>query len=392
MKRTIISFVLVLLCVAEGYAVKKDNGIVKFNLYGSDVQVRFDASKRVKVKKATEAELNKCVTWLDANTSETLQDCLSQKQELKLTDWTYVKMLDKLSTTALGQSNEATLLMAGLLRASGYNTRVVRFSNGQLRALYQSDAFIYKSKFFTIDNKWYFLYGDTTNISDNAMITSIMEKNDGKMIDFRQNPEIRAVKLTDPRKFSSAKNPDFTFTVQVNQNLLDYYADMPTYMESNNFMTRWAFMANRPLDKHLQTTLIPEMKQKVKGMSQKDAVQNILWWVQTAFEYQYDEEIWGYDRAFYPEETLYYPFCDAEDRTILLSRLIRDVLGLDVVIIYYPGHLASAVCITEEEVKGAYAVLGGRYFVVCDPTYIGSNVGEEMPSMVGMERTLMLLK
>ena len=33
----------------------------------------------------------------------------------------------------------------------------------------------------------------------------------------------------------------------------------------------------------------------------------------------------------------------AEDRSILLSRLVRDLLALKVVLVYYPGHLATAI-------------------------------------------------
>ena len=66
--------------------------------------------------------------------------------------------------------------------------------------------------------------------------------------------------------------------------------------------------------------------------------------------------------------------------SILFSRLVRDLLGLDVLLVYYPGHLATAVCFNNE-VAGDYITLNNRRFVVCDPTYIGAPVGCTMPSM-----------
>jgi len=163
-------------------------------------------------------------------------------------------------------------------------------------------------------------------------------------------------------------------------------------------------MANVPLDEHLQNTLIKEMKAKLAGLSQQDAVQQLLSWVQgktdikmkdpnqNCFLYAYDDDVWGYDRSFYAEETLFYPYNDTEDRSILLSRLIRDVLGLKVLFIYYPGHTALAVCITDADVKGAYVVKDGMHFVICDPSYIGSDVGEEMPNVKELEKTVRLLE
>lgn len=113
---------------------------------------------------------------------------------------------------------------------------------------------------------------------------------------------------------------------------------------------------------------------------------------QDCFLFAFDIEVWGYDRNFYPEESLYYPYYDSEDRAILFSRLVRDVVGLDVVLVYYPGHLSTAVCFTEGDVKGDFLMFDNRKFIICDPTYIGSDVGEEMPSMIGKERTVILLE
>ena len=62
------------------------------------------------------------------------------------------------------------------------------------------------------------------------------------------------------------------------------------------------------------------------------------------FEYKLDSEMWGVaDRAFFPDETLHYPYRDCEDGAILFTRLVRDLLGLPSALVYYPGHLAAAV-------------------------------------------------
>lgn len=107
-----------------------------------------------------------------------------------------------------------------------------------------------------------------------------------------------------------------------------------------------------------------------------EAVNKLLNWVQTAFVYEYDDKVWGHDRAFFSEETLYYPYCDCEDRAILFTRLVRDLLGLQTILVYYPGHLACAVCFTDK-VAGDYILLDGKRFVITDPTYIGAPVGKQ---------------
>jgi hypothetical protein len=126
--------------------------------------------------------------------------------------------------------------------------------------------------------------------------------------------------------------------------------------------------------------LYPQLRSAIANCSEADAVERLLNWVQTAFVYEYDDKVWGGDRAFFPDETLYYPYCDCEDRAILFTRLVRDLLGLKCILVYYPGHLASGVCF-RSQVNGDYINVNGSRFVICDPTYIGASVGNTMPNM-----------
>ena len=57
--------------------------------------------------------------------------------------------------------------------------------------------------------------------------------------------------------------------------------------------------------------------------------------------------------------------------------LVRELLGLDVVLVHYPGHMATAVAF-DETVKGDYFEINGRRFTICDPTYINADIGMAM--------------
>lgn len=126
--------------------------------------------------------------------------------------------------------------------------------------------------------------------------------------------------------------------------------------------------------------LYPQLKQFIAGKTEKEAVGILLNWIQYAFPYEFDDVMWGGDRTFFTEETLFYKACDCEDRSILLTRLVRDLVGLKCVLIYYPGHLAAAVHFNEE-VKGDSFFLDDEQYVVCDPTYIGADIGMQIPGM-----------
>lgn len=148
--------------------------------------------------------------------------------------------------------------------------------------------------------------------------------------------------------------------------------------------------ANVPLVAEAKDRLYPALRKAIEGLSKQEAAEKLLNWVQTGFVYEYDDKVWGHDRAFFAEETLYYPYCDCEDRSILFSRIVRDLLGLDVALIYYPGHLATAVCF-DGDVNGDAMTVGGRRFTVCDPTYIGAPVGAQMPGLAYDKAQALLL-
>ena len=178
--------------------------------------------------------------------------------------------------------------------------------------------------------------------------------------------------------------------IAINESLVAFYSTYPTSEADNNFMTRWAMYANTPLDSEVKKQLYPALYSQLEGKTYPEAANILLDFVQSAFVYEYDDKVWGGDRAFFAEESLYYPYCDCEDRSILFSRLVRDLLGLKVILVYYPGHLATAVRF-DDYVRGDYINLNGERYLVCDPTYIGAPIGVTMPDMDNATATVILL-
>jgi hypothetical protein len=274
-------------------------------------------------------------------------------------------------------------------------------TNDRLYMLAATRHFIFNKQFFVLDGENYFLLSDDT-IGQLGICEAAFPKESSLSLQITAS-QLFADNPTMQRTITSRYNGDFSFTITSNKNYLDFYQTYPSSTVNSNFMTRWAMYANTPLESGIKDQLYPPMKAKLQGLSQKDALQQLLWWmhgeidlegkIQNAdcFLYNYDETVWGYDRNFFGEETLFYPYCDCEDRSILLSHLVRDLLNLDVVLIHYPGHLAMAVNFTEP-VQGDYVTVEGRKFTVCDPTYVGGSVGETMTGCEDQPITAILLK
>lgn len=316
-----------------------------------------------------------------------LVDCMRLRGKLKLCDWAYLMMLKEVGQAYCSNANAAMLLTAFLYSQSGYKMRLgVR--DGALEMLYASQHQIYETPYIQMDgDNYYPLSRKQGQVKVNAakypkeQSMSLWVSSD-PLVQYQASPQ---------RTLQSERYHDMSITVSANKNLLPFFSSYPSSEVGGNFMTRWAMYANTPLCQEVRQQLYPQLKNAIANRSQLEAVNRLLNWVQTAFVYEYDDKVWGGDRAFFAEETLYYPYCDCEDRSILFTRLVRDLLGLRCVLIYYPGHLASAVCMTEE-VNGDYILLSGQKYIVCDPTYIGAPVGSTMPNMDNSQAKVILLQ
>ena len=361
---------------------------VSFVFYGTDMRVRFSDEQRFTLTDCSESNVADAWLFMSSDAyNNTIRDCLELRITKQLSDWAYFKMLNTMAESCFGKGNEAMLLLAFIYCQSGYQMRLA-FADNQLRMLFSSKHYIYDKPPFKIGDDFYYLFGGDEHELIACNVGFPKEKQMSLLIN---KPHQFTVNNSELRTIVSKRFPDMNVKTNVNKNLMSFYNDYPTSMIDGIFMTRWAIYANSPMDADVKKQLYPQLQKAISGKSKFEAVRMLLNWVQTGFVYGYDDKVWGGDRAFFAEETLYYPFCDCEDRSILLSRLVRDLVGLKVVLVYYPGHLATAIKF-DENVTGDHIMLGNDKFVICDPTYINASVGMTMPNMNNSKAQVILLE
>lgn len=317
----------------------------------------------------------------------TIRDFLLLRLNMQLCDWAYLNIINTFAKAYYGNNNEATLLAAFIYSQSGYKMRLAR-DDGRLYLLYGSMHRVYEKGYFVIDGmNYYSLNLDVLRVE----VCNYEFPQEQALSFYIQQAQLFSCQYSAEIMLKSEKYADMQLKIKVNKNLIDFYNTYPTSQLGDNYMTRWAMYANTPMAEDIKRPLYSVLKTKIKGLTEVEAVNKLLNWVQTAFVYKYDESVWGYDRVFFAEETLFYPYCDCEDRSILFTRLVRDLLGLKCILIYYPGHLASAVCFNEQ-VNGDYISIDGKRFIISDPTYIGAPVGLTMPQMDNKTATAIVLQ
>ena len=251
---------------------------------------------------------------------------------------------------------------------AGYKVRMAR-GGGRLFLLLATDGQVYARPYFNIDGQVFYILDDVPRAASYNICNFTIPGERPLSLAmpapplFAQNPAAPAV-----RNFDGVVST----TVTVNRNLMDFYTNYPP--------CHWSVYAATALTAPVCGQLYPPLRAAVAGKGEREAAELLLHYLHRAFPYKTDEAQFGIERTLFAEEMYYYPYSDCEDRSILFARLVKDLLGLDVVLLYYPAHIAAAVCF-KGEVKGDYMQLGNKRYVICDATYIGAGVGEAMPDL-----------
>lgn len=350
---------------------KIPKSLLEVKFFGTECSLHIDKDD-LDVKMVDNSELCVSKFWdmlSDGRADALINDCFVLREELQLCDWGYYQLVKSISTEIYGNAscNEAVVLQTYLMTQVGYKVRMGR-TDDELRILLSSDSTIYSTTYLLIGEVKYYLLQGTLGkpiyICDfefpgESVFSLKVDKLPLLPVDEVEGRELKA------QKYGNTK-----VVVNHNRNMIDFLATYPLCSIENYAMAS--------LDEEAKSVLYPVLKKAIDKMPEDVAANILINFVQTAFEYKVDGEQFGCERTLFANETLYYPFSDCEDRALLFATLIRELMGLDVVLLDYPDHIATAVCFNQD-IAGDYMLIEGKKYIICDPTYIGANIGKTMP-------------
>lgn len=344
----------------------------EFDYYGTACKVSLEASHRYTLSGVGEdAVADVWQVLSDEKYLPVLAQCADYRTKLNLCDWGYIRFLQEMTESFFpsSQHNEAVLMQAYLLVQSGYKVRMAR-TGDRLVLLLPIEHEVYNYSYLMVDGIPYYVIDQQKAGQSFYLYDRAFAKEASVSLYMPSPPMLKAVdSKSTKRTLTSRKQVEVT--IETDNNLIDFYNDYP-------ISAQWGYYAYASLSPKTKSRLYPALEAYLTGLDEAARANLLLNFVQTAFDYKIDQEQFGYERPLFGEESLYYPYCDCEDRSILYSILVRDLLGLDVVLLHFPEHLATAVRFNDE-VAGDRIMLDGKPYVVCDPTYIGANIGETMP-------------
>ena len=297
-----------------------------------------------------------------------VDDCRKAKSDMKLNDWGVFLLVKSISEKMCSDKNSAVVMQQFLLNELGYRSKMARRADRNEMLLFvAADCQIYAHPYFTKDGLNYY------NITSSDACQFYMCQKDSPKARQALGMQISQAPVFEGGKTNSIhknKAGNVVVSVDIPKSLMEFYNSVP--------QCDFSVYVNAKVNEGVANTVLSTLRPLVEGKSEADAANLLINFVQTGFDYATDDEQFGYEKPFFVEELFYYPKCDCEDRAVLYSFLVRNLLGLDVVLLDYPNHIATAVCFNDN-VQGDFVTVGGKKYIICDPTYIGAPIGRAMP-------------
>ncbi len=304
--------------------------------------------------------------------SHIVKALITQKEALNLNDWAVALLAHNYSIeSGLTDTNSQQLFTWFLLVKAGYNTRLAY--NHQAFILMPSQQPLYGVTYFTMKGQRFYAVSFNGKKVDMGRAYTYTGNHDSA----RNTLNFSGASDITPSGKYQHKYLSFKFNSQQHKIKLDY--DLALVHFSNTLpQLDIQYYPRQGLPAHTAGQLLSQLQPLIKGKTEEQAVNLLLRFVQTAFAYQTDGQQFNTENYLLPIETLHYPYSDCEDRASLFSWLVESLIGLDAVLLDYPGHIAAAVEFTKTP-SGDVLRHKGKVFSITDPTYINASVGMAMP-------------
>ena len=321
-----------------------------------------------KMKGNSEGDVADFWSYLTASEFEYVVSQVAKDADAKgLENWGLFRYIETISENVFPstKADEKNVFTAFIANQLGLDVKVGR-TNENLVTMVAIAQQVYEWMSIRIGNrKYYFRHGDEDLKSLYSYSTPFIQ----------ETAQINLLKsmpdhLSPPAKIQTrvlrSTAFDCEISVPLDTNLCHYISDFPK--------VRCDIPAMTDVGEEFAKSIYDAIYPKIQDKSQYEAVSILMKFMHNDFEYATDQDQFGYEKPFFCEENFLYPYNDCEDRSILFSYLVRHLLGMDVILLDYPGHITTAIAF-DEDINGSYLEFEDKKYFVCDPTYLDSRPG-----------------
>lgn len=338
---------------------------VQFSFYGAEVMLNYDPSAFMREPVRVDAAgLTSAWRWLEQRSYRSLlEDVQRYKSELRLNDWMYYQLLNTAIAQLMkgGDAPARELTTAYLLVKSGYDIRVT-FSRNELYVnayvledLYEVPIIEDAGRQFANLTAARLKTGPLTAM----YMLDIPGLRPGKTFSFNLAVRPALPERPHTRLFS------FTYRHVVHEISLQYDEQWVELLKSYPLTGEMNYI-NAAASTALRNSLVPALNEKLDGLTTAESLELLAAVTRSGFVYGEDNVQFGRSKPMVADELFFYPRSDCEDRTALFFFLVKELLGLPMVVIAYDDHISLAV--SAPGIEGDIVAYNGLRYLFCDPT------------------------
>ncbi len=290
------------------------------------------------------------------------------KNKYQLNDWLYYQLIRRTAQQISPKTENYgryTLYKWFLLSHSGYDARLAITPEKRIIFYVYNNEDISDIPFFIVDGRKYMC----------------LNYHDYAKADLHSDPpfpvNVKVPGASNSFSYLVTRMPDFTpdsyvekqleftygrkvyhFNVKLSNDVKKIFANYP--------VVDFSYYFNIPMSKETYASLIPTLRNNIKGMNQKKGVDYLMRFTRYAFLYEEDEESFGKEKRMSPEETLSSSYSDCDDRAALFFYLVKEIYNLPMIALLYPTHITIGV--EFDKPVGTPIIYEGRAYSVCEPT------------------------
>lgn len=385
LKKGYILFIITVLYISTGYSqIANKGGDLVLDFYGDSLFLNNDPSINIQfTSPISKKAIADFYSQLKSGTYKpVIQQLLAFRDNKQLDDWFYYQLIrttaEKLSPKA-DNYHRYTLYKWFLLNESGYNA-TLRFRNDTLLLYVRSEENIYDIPYYMVNDKQYVClnyhdYDNKINIEAEPFTTIALNEGGNNRFSYKvtQLPQIRNNNYTVKQLQFDYQNKEYKFNVMLDKQVQKIFTNYPVVDYASQFSI--------PLSQTTYNSLVPLLKEAVKGMNQQKGVDYLMHFTRSAFLFETDTKAYGKEKRLSPEQTLFYEYSDCEDRSAFFFFLVKEIYKLPMIVLSYPTHITVAVQF--DKPVGTPILYNGEPYWVCEPTPQKKDLklGQILPSL-----------
>jgi len=330
-------------------------------------QLHFNYHSDITLVSCPKPEAQMMITFFSEMEASNFQPFLNElqasKQKLLLNDWLFYLLLrntiERIWPTS--QGFQQTLYCWFFLSKAGFDTRLTYLDNQVYLNVHSEDE-IFEAPLIEDQNKIFVnltdIYG-TMESSGSLYLLEFWPSSPTRPFSFYLDPlpKLKSLQREKTVRFQFQEQ-DYEFEVQFDETIINIMREYPLVAE--------AAYLNVPLSETLSSSLLPQLRNLLKDLNEKESLELLVSLTRSSFPYKDDKIFFGKSKPMIPDELFYYKYSDCEDRSAIFYSLVKELLDLPMIIIAYSDHLTIGVA-TRLDNSVSIPFEGKNYFI-CDPT------------------------